>query len=210
MFNCLIKTLKDKKEELLSFSPKSDDAIVVENTPDYFKMVLKDYMEVGMYSDIIDNLDPDKISDKISFSVLWNTTKQRINKGTFYVISIDDKTYNIWFDGLDVKLDERIKVGEETHEKIIKVDMGSGNFHFTSLKHDKIGSTFYTMYYHPGEALIPAMSFSKEEALGEINKMLDNFLDIEISNSIVNIEEIRNIILRDLSPDGVKLEKKSD
>lgn len=208
MLNRLINTLKGKKEELLNLS--SDEAIAVENTPSHFKMIIKDYMEVGIYSDTIDNLDPDKISDKISFSVLWNTTKQRINKGTFYVICVNDSVYNIWFDGLDLKLDERIKVGDETHEKILNVKMDDGNFHFTSLKHDKIGSTFYTMYYHPGDSLIPAMSFSNEEAKLEINKLLDCFLTIEGIETIIDIEEIRNFVIKNIDPDQVKLEKKGN
>lgn len=205
MIKEVIKTLRDKKDELLRCAP-----IIIEKGDNYFIMVVKDYMEVIPYSDIVDKIDPDKTSDNISFSLLWNTERQKINKGTFYVIWANDKKYNIWIDDADIKLDERIDVGEEKHERILSVNKKTKKFHFTFFKHDEIGSTFYTMYYHMGNVLIPSMNFSKEEAKREIGELLASFSSVEDIDAILEIDEIKEIILNELDPDEVKLTKKME
>lgn len=95
------------------------------------------------------------ILDLVSNSVLWNSTRQKVNKGIYYVITIDNRIYNILFTDEEIVINERIKilVDEQTQkenitrERDITFNINKNEYYYFSAKHDITGDTFYTKYY---------------------------------------------------------------
>ena len=136
--------------------------------------------------------------------MLWNSNKQKVNKGTYYVITIDNRIYNILFNGDKIIIDERTKIELDeptqkeniTQERVITININKNEFHYFSAKHDKTGNTFYTRYYNKNRLYsLGALELHEEETYDEVNSVIHNLESIEGIENILDIELLKTNIL---------------
>ena len=116
----------------------------------------------------------------------------------------DGYLYNILLGEEETIIDERIKVDDHTVEKHIDLHK-NGDYNFTHFKHDKVGSTYYTMYYSKKGFPIKNFELSKEDAYELISDLLSRFELVPSSDNILDVNMFRDNVLDDLVPksDGV-------
>lgn len=107
------QTLNHNNEEKQSF-----DIIISENNG-IFKVEISDYITVTDYLEKMKQIDTFGVDSKLTNGVLWNSSKQCINKGVYFVFSHNGKLYNILNNEEFIKIEERTKIEDETEEKII-------------------------------------------------------------------------------------------
>lgn len=188
----------DEVEEKIEFD------INVSKAENIFMITVSDYITISDFVERMHVMNEDEVSEQLANAFLWNSGKQMVNKGTYYVIMHNGYLYNVFFGEECMGIDERIKVGENTHERIISLGH-NGDYSYTSFKHDKVGSTFYTMYYSKKGFPIPSLELSKEEAYQEISEVLSNIELVPGIEGIVDINQFRNTILDDLGPGNLGL-----
>ena len=216
MFTELIRKLINKREELVEVSSHVDTEkkekkkidIVVDTYKNFFRMYISDYVPVIEYDERTNEIDPDKMSDNISMNIMWNSGRQEINKGTFYVLLEDNVIYNFMLDGDKIKIDERIKFDEESHERIFSFDLGSGAYRLVFFKHDRFGSTFYNMSYPP-DKYMEEFGLTREETYDEVKGLLERVSGVENVLDLIDVNLVKQRVLNDLKPDGVKKEYKN-
>ena len=131
MFKELIDKLKAKKKQLQNYrienntmeakrveQNKSHITISVQNK--IFKIEINDYISMEDYEKIMKSSEEYHILELLCNCVLWNSNKQRVNKGTYYVIIVDNRIYNILFTGDKIKIDERTKIQLDEQTQVIK------------------------------------------------------------------------------------------
>lgn len=216
MFKELIDNLKNKRQKLVATSntfldtTENDDnvEIIIDEFKNFFRMQISDYVTIQTYCNKTDEEDIYDMCKKISMSILWNSGQQRVNKGVFYVLSMGNVVYNFWTDGKEIMVDERVKQEDETWEKILRFNLMTNDYAFTFFKHDRLGSTFYNMYYYTEGMDMGLLAFTKDEAYEEIKPFFDRILSIENVLDIIDVDKINKIVLSDLRPEGVKKELK--
>ena len=164
-------------------------------------ITVSDYITISDFVERMHEMNEDELSEQLVNAFLWNGRKQKVNKGTYYVIEHNGYLYNVFLGEESVGIDERIKVGEETHERIISLGY-DGNYDYTNFKHDKFGSTFYTMYYSKKGFPIPALELSREVAYEEISAVLSNIELVPGIDAIVDVNRFRTSILDNMVPSG--------
>ena len=208
MFKELIdKYLRRKKvveEKIQPVEEKQVFDISISRCNNVFMVVVSDYVTIGDYVERMHEIDNYNLLDLIGNAVLWNSKRQRVNKGTYYVIMHDGYLYNILLGEEETIIDERIKVDDHTVEKHIDLHK-NGDYNFTHFKHDKVGSTYYTMYYSKKGFPIKNFELSKEDAYELISDLLSRFELVPSSDNILDVNMFRDNVLDDLVPksDGV-------
>ena len=213
MFKELINKLKNKREQLVEVSSRVDIEeneekkidLVIDTYKNFFRMYISDYISIGEYDERTNELDPEKMCDNISINIFWNSGKQRVNKGTFYVLIDGNVIYNFMIDGNKIKIDERIKFEEESHERIFSFDLSSNEYRLVFFKHDKFGSTFYNMYYPP-EEYMEKFALTREEMYEEVKGLLERTFGVENVSDLMDVNLIKQRVLNDLGPEGIKKE----
>ena len=218
MFKELIDKLKAKKKQLQNYrienntmeakrveQNKSHITISVQNK--IFKIEINDYISMEDYEKIMKSSEEYHILELLCNCVLWNSNKQRVNKGTYYVIIVDNRIYNILFTGDKIKIDERTKIqldeqtqkGNITQERAITLNINKNEYRYYSAKHDKTGNTFYIKFYNKNRLYsLGKLDLNKEEAYEEINSVIHNLENIEGIKNILNIPFLKTNILEDL------------
>ena len=208
MFKELIdKYLRRKKvveEKIQPVEEKQVFDISISRCNNVFIVDVSDYVTIGDYVERMHEIDNCNLLDLIGNAVLWNSKRQRVNKGTYYVIMHDGYLYNILLGKEETIIDERIKVDDHTVEKHIDLHK-NGDYNFTHFKHDKVGSTYYTMYYSKKGFPIKNFELSKEDAYKLISDLLSRFELVPSSDNILDVNMFRENVLDDLVPksDGV-------
>lgn len=164
-----------------------------------YKMEIKDYITLNDYTDKMKIIDTFGLYDKICNCVLWNNRKQKVNKGIYYVLEDNDRLYNILVDYDYLTIDERIKIDDIIEEKVIRFNKNKEELHYSSLKHDKNGSTFYTKYYNTRGFNFGKLSFPQFEAYQEINAIILNLMGCEKISNIFNTDTINPDILNEIN-----------
>lgn len=146
----LINKLKGRKQKLENYTTyveqeenKEKDNIIVSEENGICKIDILDYISIGEYVKVTDLGGIYSILSSISNSVLWNSDKQKVNKGIFYVINVDNRLYNILINGEIIKIDERIQKEFDnernkdniTEERIITFSINSKEYWYTSFRH---------------------------------------------------------------------------
>lgn len=216
MFKELIDKLKLKKKQLqncnMEVVEKTDFEITISKKNNIFKIEISDYISIINYVDKMKSDNQFYLLDLISNGILWNSQKQKINKGIYYVISVDNRLYNILINDEMVKIDERIKIeideqtnkNDITEEKIITVNTNNNEFRYCSLKHDKTGSTFYTKYYSKNGVFgLDNFDLSEKETYDEISSIVYNLESIDGIENIIDIKLLRKYILDELGKDSL-------
>ena len=215
MFKKLIDILKLKKKQLQDYEinketieKQSNIEINVSRKNDILKIEIDDYISIGDYVGKIEFIELTrgyKLLDLISNSVLWNSRKQKVNKGTYYVITIDNRLYNILINDEVLKIDERTKkeIDEETQkediteERVITFDINKNEYYYCSAKHDKTGSTYQNRYYDKNRTFgLGTLDLSTKETIDAINSVFSNLEEICETENIVDVKLLKQHLLK--------------
>ena len=216
MFRELINKLKFKKQQLTKYNNVNETKPVEENKIDiivskennYFKVEISDYISISDYVDKMESSDEYNILHSICNCVLWNNNKQKVNKGTYYVINNNNYLYNILFTGEEIMIDERIQKEKDeqtekeniTQERVITVNINKNNYRYYCAKHESNGNTYYTRYYDKNRTYsLGALDLAAEETYEEVKSVISNLESIEGIEHILNIQLFNEYILDDLS-----------
>ena len=178
------------------FSNNDEKHIDVEAEDDFLRVHIGDYLSLGEYDEELGKINRQEVKKMISISLLWNNIRQKINKGEYYIIYCGDAIYNVWLDGEEVKIDERIQKGEEVEEKILSFNMSSGKYWFSFLRHNSIGSTYYVENFNKSEEGIAGLNDEVFDAIYEFICHFDMVRDIE---NIVDFDFIKKILFEDFN-----------
>lgn len=220
MFKELIDRLRVNKQQLLNSNvtniltknksieiPIAFD-INISKEDSIYRLEISDYISIVDYVEKMKLIDKFGMLDLISNSVLWNSVKQRVNKGIYYVISINNHLYNILINGETLKIDERIKNNDIIEEKIITFNTNNNEYKYCSFKHDKTGNTFYTKYYDKNRPFnLGALDLSEEETFSGISSIVFYLDSIEEITSIFDIELLKKYVLNDLCKNSPQRKK---
>lgn len=215
MFSKVIDKLKKKKKKLQTEAwhqviknreeEKSVD-VSISKEDTLYKMTVSDFMPIADYVERLKTIDEFGIYHMISNSVLWNSSEQKVNKGTYYALAFDNFLYNIHLDGDKILIDERIKYGVLTEERIIDYNIRDKNFRYFSAKHDK-GDTFYTRYYSNNGPCFGNLDYSSDEAYEEISGVISNLEDISQIKKIIDVQLLKIDILGNINANSIKNNK---
>ena len=157
------------------------------------KIKISDYLSTADYLDTIKSFGKNNVFSMISNNVLWNSRKQMVNKGSYYILRINNILYNVYVSDFDVVFDSRIKNDDDTYEQIIKYNLVDNKYSYCSFKNDINGSTSNIRYYAPNGIKLIAHKLHRDEAYRMIDDMLTNLVGIDIDR--LDIESIKNTIL---------------
>ncbi len=166
------KTLCTQSSTLNDSSLTESFTIEVQENEGNTKVHISDFISIVDYANRMDELGASSVADKISMNILWNSSKQKIQKGTICVIQKDNHLYNILLDEDTVVIDLRIKFEDRTEEKILSCNKKSGAYRCVSFVHDQTGSTFYNKYYNPGIKIPEAFLLS----FGEVKEIIESIV----------------------------------
>lgn len=203
MIREIINKLKLKKRKLEKTAnkftettiPNAPFEITLSKNANFFKMVINDYISIINYVDRMQEIDNLGIESLICNAVLWNSGKQKVNRGVYYIFEIENRLYNILISDNKFIIDERIKINDLTEEKILSFNSEITDYSYTFHKHDQTGDTFYTRYYNKRGYSFGKLDLSTEEFLESINLLMFNLEQINAIENIVNIELLRKNIL---------------
>jgi len=179
--------------------------INIDKIDDVLKMEISDYISITDYVEKMKEIDKYNLLDLVCNSVLWNSKKQLVNKGTYYILSYDGRLYNIILNEEGLKLDERIKVDGITEEKVIRIN-SNNDYSFSSLKHDKTGSTFYTKFYDNSTLKMGRLELSESKAYEQIETLIKNLKEDERISDILDIKQVENV-LKDIKKKSGQIKK---
>ena len=186
MFKELIDKLKLKKKQLQIYKTnidnvetksqkEKDNNIIVSKQGNIFKIIISDYLSIEEFFAQKNSRDDFSILDLLCNCVLWNSTKQKINKGIYYVINIENCLYNISFNDEKIEINEQIRKDNKIQERSITFYINKNEYSYYSAKHDQNGNTFYTKYYNKNKLYnLGALDLTEEETYNEINSIICN------------------------------------
>lgn len=197
------KYLKKKKRvQEVSTQPveeKQEFDINISRCNNIYMIDVSDYITIGDYVERMHEIDKYNLLELLGNAVLWNGRRQKVNKGSYFVIMHDGYLYNILLGDEETIIDERVKVDDHTVEKHITLH-NDGDYNYTHFKHDKVGSTYYTMYYSKDGFPIKNFELTKEAAYDGIDGLLNRFELIPGSSDILDTNIFRKKVLDDLMP----------
>ncbi len=198
----LNKQSKVQKEVLITNSitieeNKSFDINIIESQ-EMTKVEISDYISINDYYDrmkMINRLDVDK---KLTLGIIWDSDKQCVKKGSYYIFNHNDKIYNILINEKEIIIEERTKIEEETQDKIFSFNIDDYDYHYFRCMHDKIGSSYLTRYYSKNGTKIEKLELSSQEFYKDLKGILESLESFKNIKSILNIEDIKIHILNEL------------
>jgi len=227
MLRELIDKLKSKKQQLQKHEASNDVIetkqieeekeidIKVSKQGNIYKIEISDYISIIDFVDKKNSSDEYKVLDLLCNYVLWNGSKQKVNKGIYYVINTSNCLYNILFTDDTIDIEERIKIelDEQTQKENIIQDraitfkFNKGQYNYFSAKHESNGNTYYTKYYNKNRAFkFGNLELTEEETYEEVKSVICNLENIKEIGTILDVEILKDNILEDLS----KTKKKSN
>lgn len=213
MFQEIRNKLKAKKRHLqdsVSFSSDLEEKgipfeIQLSKEKNLFKMEISDDISIADYVERMRLIDNFGLESLICNAVLWNSSKQKVNKGLYYVIPIGNRLYNIFKGDNYIKIDERIKESDITEEKIISLEVESNDYSYTFHKHDSTGNTFYTRFFNKRGFCFGKLELSEEEFTESVVLLIHNLESIDDMRNIIDIELLRRNLLD--VPENKRLQK---
>lgn len=182
------------------------------------KIEISDYISMIEFDDKIKSSDEYSVLDLLCISVSWNNSRQKVNKGTYYIIIIDNRIYNILINDGKIKIDERTKMALDKEsqkeniieERLITFNINEEKYRYYCAKHEQNRNTYYTKYYDKNRTYsLGALDLSEEEALSEIKEFFYNLQEIEGINNILDLELLKSYIIDDLKENNLtKIRKK--
>lgn len=167
--------------------------IVISKDKIFFKIEITDDISISNYLSQIKLVDKYNITELLNMSILWDSRKQKINKGIYYVGMINYNFYNILVSDEFFKIDECIKIGDITEEKIVEFNLNTKDYSYSKLKHGKNGSTFYTKFY-PFDLFLD-LELPREEAIFDILAVINNLENINGIEDIIDVRLLKSYII---------------
>ena len=230
MFKELIDKLKQRRNKIQNYRTNNEEMktgikvheekqveIIVSSQNNITKIEIPDYVCMGDFVDKKNYGEEYKILDLLCNCVLWNSDKQKVNKGIYYVIIIENRIYNILFTDDKIQIDERIKpIFDEvtnkeniTQERVITYLPNQNKYRYYSAKHESDGNTYYTKYYNKNrEYSLGTLDLTEEETFEEVASVISNLESITGIETILDIELLKEQILSDLSKNSLQRKKK--
>ena len=165
----------------------------------FTKIIVEDYYTIQEYVSKMQEIDDIEIDKLLNNSVVWNSDKQKVNKGTYFVFKHNNNLYNILIQDNTIKLDERIPVGEETSNKVYTFN--EEDYRFFRCIHDKNGSTYSCGYYNPKGSQI--LGILRDDFLRDFECTIQTLSSFGGIDNIINLENIRNSILKTVCNEDV-------
>ena len=226
MLKELISKLKFKKKQLEKYEEINNQEIVKEDIEeekveiivskvgDFSKIEIGDYITIGDYVKKMRSSEEYCILNSICNCVLWNGNKQKVNKGTYYVLFKDNCIYNFLFNDEKIEIDERMKIAKDkdkeniTQERVITLYLNQDDYHYFSAKHEANGNTYYTKYYNKIRRFsMGTLDLTEEETYDEISEVVNNLENITEIENIVDLDLIKESILKDLKEKSIVKKK---
>ena len=136
MFKELIDKLKQRRNKIQNYRTNNDEIktgikvheekeveIIISSQNNITKIEIPDYVCIGDFVDKKNLGEEYKILDFLCNCVIWNSDKQKVNKGIYYVILIDNRVYNILINEDKVQIDERISPIKPLHLEDAQSDL---------------------------------------------------------------------------------------
>lgn len=220
MLRELIDKLKLKRQQLQKYNTNNDVNetksieeekeidIKVSKQGNIYKIEINDYISIINFVDKKNSSNEYKVLDLLCNYVLWNGSKQKVNKGIYYVINTSNCLYNILFTDDTIEIEERIKLelDEQTQKENVIQDRAItykfklGQYNYFSAKHESNGNTYYTRYYNKNRTLkFGNLELTEEETYDEVKSVISNLEDIDGIETILDIELLKEHILNDLT-----------
>lgn len=212
MLKNLINKLKLQRNELNDFidyhdlteiKPVVDITITSENN--IIKMEIGDYISVTDYVERLENNDEYNLLKLVHNTVLWDSSRQCVSKGIYYIIQIDNRLYNIQINDNKIQIDERIRFEETIVEKYLSFNSETYDYRYSSLKHDSTGSTFYTKFYNKSqnESLF-GFELPVDIAFEEMTSLFSNLEKINGIDDIIDLDILKKYVLEDTDKKLIK------
>lgn len=214
MLKDLINKLKEKQQFIneKKVQEETKSSIIISKQNNIFKVEISSYITGKDYINKFKSNDNYNVLSLICNNLLWNSHKQKINKGVYYVIIIDNSIYNILLADDRIEIDERtkIKLDEEFQkeniilERLITFYIKDNEYEYYSAKHERNGNTYYNKYYIKNNlSVLKNLELTKKETYEEINSIICNLENIDGIETILEIELLKKYILKDLYKEHV-------
>lgn len=200
---------KENIPQILNYNNKEKsnfDITILENY-DLFKIEITDYITASDYLETMKQIDIFELNSKLTNGILWNSNKQRINKGVYFVFFHNGKLYNILNNENFIKIDERIKIEDTIEEKILTFKIEDANYYYFKCIHDKNGNSYLTRYYGKNGTICADLELSIEEFKNDLNLIFSSLETLKDIESIIDIEIISQQIFEDLSKKNIRKKK---
>jgi len=218
MFRELIDKLKSKRKQLQRYNTNVIETKPIEKEKEIdikilkqeniYKIEISDYISIGDYVNKAKSSEEYSILDLICLSVLWNSNEQKVNKGIYYVITIDNRLYNILFTDDKIYIDERTKkeIDEQnqkrniTQERLITYNIDKNQYNYYSAKHEENRNTYYTKYYNKNRSYsLGTLDLTEEETYEEVKSVIFNLENIDGIETILDVDLLKEHVLNDLT-----------
>ncbi len=154
-------------------------------------MEISDYIKASAYVDRMREIDKENIFNMLNNNILWDSHKQRISKGTYFVFTHNLRLYNILINEDNIKIDERTNIEEETLDRIFSFNTSSQDYHFFRCKHDKNGSSYLCRYYSKNGTQLPNLELKKEEFENDFNSIISNLESFDSMKQVYDIKSLK-------------------
>lgn len=164
-----------------------DVDISISKEDDYFKVTVADYYTINEYVEKMREIDEYGVEELLNNSVVWNSWKQRVNKGSYFAFRHNGNLYNILINDAEIRVDERMPVGEETVNKFMA--FRDNSYRYFRCVHDKNGSSYDTMYYNSNGFEIKEMEITREEFLQDFNATMNSLKTFKAIDDILDLKK---------------------
>ncbi len=171
--------------------------IEISHTDSFSKVTVGDYYTIQEYVEKMREIDSFGIENLLNNSVVWNSSRQKVNKGTYYVFRHKGALYNILVNDEQVRIDERIPVGEETANKVLTFK--NSKYQYFRCIHDKNGSSRACRYYDlTDNDLLP---LTRGEFLTDFNVIMQNLSDFNEIGNMIDLHKLENVVSQPICED---------
>lgn len=197
----------DKESERL-IAEDNDVEISLIGENGFYKLVISDYISLNNHkldNVISSNGDVKAIYDELPARIFVDD--MRVNKGIFYFIIFDNKTYVIYMCDNTLRINEFIKKDIDLEynkknvefEKNLIYDKETNHYDFTIYRHDECRSSYYYKTYdnykeHTNYVLeFFNWELSEKDAFREINDLISNLENIPKIENIIDINFFKKL-----------------
>lgn len=195
---------------------KIESNIKISKQDNIFKIEISDYISISDFIDKKMSSDEYRKLDLLCTCILWNGRKQRINKGTYYILNSTSCLYNILFtdevidivERKNIELDDQTQKENVIQDRVITFKVRENEFDYYSAKHDEIGNTYYTRYYSKNKAIgLNIFDLDEKEVYDEVKSIISNLETIKGIENILDVEVLKEYVLKDLNKNLLKRKK---
>ena len=195
------KDIVDEKTSTTETALKKDINIVVSEQNNIHKIEISDFISLWDYEEIKNSSSKYKALDKLCSFVLWNSSRQKVNKGTYYIINKDNILYNILFTDKEIIIDERTTKELDDYERYVifsslGVEQNGENRYFIQDRCLEFNPSENMKYYSKDKkSTLETSRLKDDDAYDEINSIISNLEEIDEVKTILDINLLKDHIL---------------